>query len=219
MFKRYKYELTKMSYKKTDTEESDEEFDIEDEEEFVEIDGDYEIEEYSENYEPFENYFKASQRRICPPKPVQIIGEYAKTLSDVFDSKMEIFKIPLKYRLSENITIKPKQESSRLCRSMLTNHSCSFGKQCKFAHSFNSITKCKFDYCKKTKLIGNGLFKNISSYPCMLRHNLETLDSFIFRNKEYTSLPIKLEIYAQFLDEFKDILKTTKFSKIEIVVL
>jgi hypothetical protein len=183
----------------------------------IDIDGDYEIEEYSDEYEPFEHFFKSSPRRTFAPRPVQIVGEYASTLSDVFETKMTVFKLPANF--PKESCLKFTGCITRLCRSMLMNQTCSFGKQCKFAHTFSNISKCKFDYCKKTKLIGNGVFRNISNYPCTLRHNLETLDSFIFRNKEFTSLPIKLEIYDQFLDEFKEIIQNTKFSKLEICVV
>lgn len=174
--------------------------------------------------EPFEEMFK-KRIRSAFPKPLQILGEKnVNTLEQVFDknNKMQIFKIPRKYntRISTLPSSQPQVECNKLCRSLLMSKPCSFGINCKFAHSFASLSKCKFDFCKKTKLIGTGVFKNVASCPCTLRHNMETMDSFIFRNRENTFFSIRLEIFKQYLEDFKEMIQLPlKCSKLELSVI
>jgi hypothetical protein len=184
-------------------------------EEEIEIDGDFEIQEYNSEYSPFSQFFNPSPRILAAPKPVQINGLETSELDSLFESKMTFFSIPKNFPKTE---IKDR-DILYMCRAVLENRKCLFGKNCKFAHSFFQIKKCKFDYCKKTKLIGNGLFLNTVSNICLMRHNLETVSSYIFRVGELVNKKITLSIYNKFFEEFCEALKKSNFIKIQLEII
>lgn len=193
-------------------EDESEQTEIEDE---IEIDGDFEIQEYNSEYSPFSQLFSPTPRTFSAPKPLQITGLDTSELDSLFESKMTFFSIPKNFPKTE---IK-NRDILYMCRAVLENRKCLFGKNCKFAHTFFQIKKCKFDYCKKTKLIGNGLFLNTVSNICLMRHNLETVNSYIFRVGELVNRKISLSVYNTFFEEFCDALKKSNFTKIELEIL
>jgi len=187
-----------------------------------EIENDDEQVDENNTFEPFEQIFRLEIRSAFP-KPLQIVGEKCvNTLEQVFDknNKMCVFKIPSNYIARSSQPKRIPIEYNKLCRSLLMNKECIFGSNCKFAHNFTSLSKCKFDFCKKTKLIGSGVFKNVTNSPCTLRHNMETMDSLVFRNRENTAFAIRLEIFKQYFNDFKEMIHfPMKCSKLEFTVI
>ena len=195
------------------------------------IDGDYETEKYDDMYIPFRDNGKKVK------KPIQIVGECSLSLQDIFNSmsKMTVFKIPKKFCLrTRQISFNSKDEGgvnnsqsvgastkkTKLCRSLLTNKMCSFGATCKFAHLFCQITKCQYDHCKKIQLIGNGIFKNVNENSvCRLRHNLETIDSFILRTNETTLFDINIEVFSEFISDVFSLIQKNRSNVINMTVI
>ena len=171
------------------------------------IEGDYEIEEYSECYEPFEYLFSKKYKSVFP-KPMLFLNNKLNSLDEIFIAKNKtIFKIPDNFKRQDNVNKENIKNKHRLCMSLLLSKPCSFGSSCIFAHTYNMLKKCKYDFCKKTKLIGPGTFISMKDNICYAKHNLETLDSYIFRIREKTVFDIKISIYKEFLDSLKIYLK------------
>lgn len=205
----------------------------EEEEEFADqefqLDGYFTVSSYHEAYEPFseiwQNYFSKDEHKPILIKPTTIIksvDDSVRSLTDVFDKlkSMTVFKIPKNFTLRQNGPSSLKKPRSKLCRSLLQNVSCDFGLYCKFAHKFDLMQKCKFDHCKKTMLVGPGLFKTPDSeHICPLRHNFESLDSFILRTREKTCLKINICIFRANVEDLTNILAGARDCEIQLSIL
>jgi hypothetical protein len=206
---------------------SDNDYD-ETEEEF-QLDGYFTISSYHEGYEPFseiwQNYFISEEHKpilIKPVTSIKSVDTSVRSLTDVFDrlKSMTVFKIPKNFNLRQAGFVQPKKTRSKLCRSLLQNLNCEYGSNCKFAHKFDLLQKCKFDHCKKTHLVGPGLFKtSLDENICPLRHNFESLDSFILRTREKTSLKMNIRVFKNNIDDLQNILQGVKGCIIQLTIV
>lgn len=226
------YEL-ESEYSDSSTEEFDCDEEIIDEEyeddQQFQLDGYFTVSSYHEAYEPFseiwQNYFSTDGNKpilIKPMTSIKPVDDSVRSLTDVFDKlkSMTVFKIPKNFTLRQSGQCPAKRNRSKLCRSLLQNLPCEFGSNCKFAHKFDAMQKCKFDHCKKTKLIGPGLFKTAETeHICPLRHNFESLDSFIIRTREKTCLKITISIFKNNIDDLLDILSHVEACTIQLKIV
>ena len=196
------------------------------------LDGYLTVSSYHEDYEPFseiwQNYFCKDDQKPVLIKPFattkSVDDNVRKSLTDVLDKvkSMTVFKIPKNFTLRQPkegpcVLKKPR---SKLCRSLLQNLPCDFGVHCKFAHKFDLMQKCKFDHCKKTLLVGPSLFKTPENeHICPLRHNFESLDSFILRTREKTCLKINICIFKANIDDLTQILASARDCEIQLSIL
>jgi len=165
-----------------------------------EYDGDLSFEEYKESETDDTDLETLQTKRYIFPKPMNYqLFESTEDIDEMFNNRVKMFEIPrrwIKRTNNSKITVK-------LCRQYLLNKKCEYHHSCKFSHHYCGITRCKYDYCKKTKLIGDGVFINTNSNICRMRHHLETLNSFIFRTRQVTNFDLHLHIYSEFLEDFK----------------
>lgn len=165
--------------------------------EFFDYDGDVTITEYSDVDQDVEQH----QQKYTFPKPMNYqLFESTDDIDKMFNNKVQVYHIPQRWVQRSN---EPKVVNTKLCRLYLLNKACAYNNLCKFSHHFSTITRCKYDYCKKTKLVGPGVFINTSSNMCRLRHHTETLNSFIYRTRQVTTFDIHIDVYKEFLEEFK----------------
>jgi len=173
---------------------------------FFDYDGDLSFQEYhqddDDDSEPSTSPFAATTTtRYVFPKPMNYqLFETTRDIDDMFNNRVHMFELPRRWIKRDGITGKI---NVKLCRHYLLNKKCDYHHSCKFSHHFCQITRCKYDYCKKTKLVGDGVFINTSNNVCRMRHHLETLNSFIFRTRQVTNFDLHLHVYAEFLEEFK----------------
>jgi hypothetical protein len=165
-----------------------------------EYDGDLSFQEYKESETDDTDLDTVQTKRYIFPKPMNYqLFESTEDIDEMFNNRVKMFEIPrrwIKRTNSSKITVK-------LCRHYLLNKKCEYHHSCKFSHHYCHITRCKYDYCKKTKLIGDGVFINTNSNICRMRHHLETLNSFIFRTRQVTNFDLHLHSYSEFLEDFK----------------
>jgi hypothetical protein len=221
----YEIENEELKWSDNDEEEEDEQ-DVEEE---FQLDGYFTISSYHEGYEPFseiwQNYFFTEEHKpilIKPVTSIKSVDTSVRCLTDVFDrlKSMTVFKIPKNFNLRQTGLSQPRKTRSKLCRSLLQNLNCEFGSNCKFAHKFDLLQKCKFDHCKKTQLVGPGLFKTpFDENICPLRHNFESLDSFILRTREKTTLKMNINIFKNNIDDLKNILHFVKDCVVQLTVV
>lgn len=207
-------------YDESDRENGDQEF---------QLDGYFTVSSYHEAYEPFaeiwQNYFCREEQKpilIKPMTTIKSVDDSVRSLTDVFDKlkSMTVFKIPKNFTLRQNGHFSLKKPRSKLCRSLLQNVPCDFGLNCKFAHKFDLMQKCKFDHCKKTTLVGPGLFKTSENeHICPLRHNFESLDSFILRTREKTRLKINICIFKNNIGDLSQILAGAQDCQVQLTIL
>ena len=173
---------------------------------FFDYDGDLSFQEYhqdDDDSEPSTSPLAATTTttRYVFPKPMNYqLFEATRDIDEMFNNRVHMFELPRRWIKREVSTGKI---NVKLCRHYLLNKKCDYHHSCKFSHHFCQITRCKYDYCKKTKLVGDGVFINTSSNMCRMRHHLETLNSFIFRTRQVTNFDLHLHVYAEFLEEFK----------------
>ena len=225
----------KLEYSDSDLEEYDQspedDIETEDGDDFLQegfhLDGYFTISSYHDGYEPFAELWQNNTGReqnllIRPVTAMKQIDQSVRSLTDVFDKlkTMTVFRIPKNFSLRQTGSIPQKKLRSKLCRSLLLNQNCEFSSQCKFAHKFDLLQKCKFDHCKKTQLVGPGLFKTpVGENICPLRHNFESLDSFILRTKEKTKLKINISIFKNNLNDLKQMLSGLRDCSVELLIV
>ena len=174
----------------TDYTSSDDEFD----DDQFSFEGDCEIHEYDPSYSPFAN--TKPTKYYSFPKPIINI-EKNLTLETMFSK-------PVLLKSVEHVK---SRKILKLCKYLMNNQRCPQYNMCKYAHEYYMITRCKFDNCKKTKLVGPGTFINIHEKPCKLRHHLEDVNSFIVRTQQYTSHKVTLCIFQDCLSDLESILQ------------
>jgi hypothetical protein len=202
---------------------------IEEEDQEFQLDGYFTVSSYHESYEPFaeiwQNYFLKDEQKpliIKPMTSIKSVDESVRSLTDVFDKlkSMTVFKIPKNFTIRQSGTFPVKKTRSKLCRSLLQNIPCEFGLNCKFAHHFEVMQKCKFDHCKKTKLVGPGLFKTPElENICPLRHNFESLDSFILRTREKTRLKMTISIFKNNIEDLIKIFYSVQDCDVQLTIV
>lgn len=196
----------------TSSEYEDDNEDFEDFEDFDIFDGDFEIEEYNESYSPF----KTLEKKYTFPKPIINI-EKKLTLSTMF-SKPTVFKL-------KNVDSggSSKKRIFKLCKYIINNQKCPMFSLCKYAHEFYSISKCNYDNCKKTKLVGPATFINTNEKHCKLRHHLEDVHSFLLRTNQYTSQTVTVCIFSDNLQEYLEHvvqqIVDSKFVQVELKII
>jgi hypothetical protein len=143
------------------------------------------------------------KRRYIFPKPIHYnLFESTDDIDKMFNNHVQVYTIPQRWN-ARHPTVPSRVVNVKLCRLYLLKKPCVYNNLCKFAHHFTNITRCKYDFCKKTKLIGPGVFVNESHNMCRLRHHTESLNSFIYRTKQTTVFDLRLTIFSEFVDEFR----------------
>jgi len=175
---------------------------------YFEYDGELSFQDYySSEYESDNTNADSTTSKIIGqttpfrfPKPMNYtLFKTTNDIDEMFNNHVTIFSLPSRWiKRKENCKINVK-----LCRHYLLNKKCDYYNSCKFSHHYCNITRCKYDHCKKTKLVGDGVFINTNSNICKMRHHMETLNSFIYRTRQMTNFDLHLHVYSEFLDEFK----------------
>lgn len=178
-------------------------------------DGSVQLLEFDPNVSPL-NELVLKKRNFSFPRPIKIDEiKHVSDLDTLFNYNIDVFKTnpKMKLRATENNLdefLESKEKSNnKLCKLLLTQHYCVYNNDCKFVHHFNSIKSCKYDFCRKTKLVGPGTFINTTNFICKMKHRMESLHSFIWRTRHKTDSFLTLFVYVEFEDEFKKIFSAT----------
>lgn len=100
------------------------------------------------------------------------------------------------YKYKQSKKINPDDlKNTKLCSSLLLNTKC-VNYNCTFAHSFKKLKMCKFgEKCNSTTKIDFDLYNNKkSAYFCALKHENESIESYIIRNGLVTKQTLIFEL-------------------------
>lgn len=195
------------------------------------FDGSVNIIEYDPNVSPLDELI-TKKKRVSFPRPIKIDQiKHILDLDKLFNCNVEVFKPSPKLKLRskeqdtllQNFLESKEKSNNKLCKLLLTQHYCPYNNVCKFSHHFSSVQLCKYDYCRKTKLVGPGTFINTSNFICKMKHRMESIHSFIWRTRHQTDAVLKLYVYSEFSKEFKKTLSSmslnTPTPNIKIVII
>lgn len=187
-----------------------------------EFDGNVSLLEFDPHVSPLEDVFM-KKKRIFFSRPIQISKIHnVSDLNEIFNYNIETFYPTWKMKLrsiGEPTSWPERTSSNKLCKMLLTQQYCPYNNVCKYSHHFSHIPMCKYDYCRKTKLIGPGTFINTSNFGCKTRHKMESVHSYIWRTRHQTNMPLTLYVYQEFLKEFKKSTTTMNFKSLTIKIV